>query len=282
MTNVEPPPVLGRFAAVLAFLVGSAAASAAAEPPQRVVSINLCADQLLIALADPGQIAGLSPFASDPELSVVAAQAGRFPQLDQRSEAMVALQPGLVLLGPNDRSHVRRVLAGLGLRVHEVAVVTDLASARAQVRELAALLGHPARGEPLIAEIDRAQARLAAAAAARMRTALLVERRGYVAGPQSLAAGLLREAGLRPPAGAPQGLGGFVALELLLVLRPDLLVLYEPVTAAADQGALFLAHPALAALYPPTRRLLLPRRFSLCGGPALVGALDYLTETVAR
>jgi iron complex transport system substrate-binding protein len=248
--------------------------------PQRVVSINLCADQLAVALADSSQIAGLSPFASDPELSVIAGQARALPTLDQRSETMVRLQPDLVLVGPNDRSHIRRVLTDLGLRVHEVRVIADIADARVQIREVAMLLGHPARGEALITDIDRTRARLAKLAE-RSGTALVVERRGYVAGPASLAATLLRIGGLRPPDGAPHGLGGFVSLERLLVLRPDVLVLHDPVTEAVDQGALFLSHPALAALYPPKRRLLLPRRFALCGGPALVAALDYLADVLA-
>ena len=254
----------------------------AADAPRLVASFNLCADQLVVALADPGQIVGLSTFAADPELSVVAGQAQRFPTLDQRSEATVALQPDLVLVGPSDRSAIRRVLTGLGLRVREVGLVSDVESGRAQVREVAALLGHPERGETLVAKIERAQTRLAAAAQQGSATALLVERRGYAAGPQSLAAALLRDAGYRLPEGAPGGFGGFVALEKLLVLRPDMLVLHDPVTEAADQGALFLSHPALAALYPPERRLLLPRRFALCGGPALAAALDYLAEALAK
>jgi iron complex transport system substrate-binding protein len=93
---------------------------------------------------------------------------------------------------------------------------------------------------------------------------------------------LLREAGLQPPAGAPQGFGGYVSLERLLVLRPDVLVLHGAVTEAPDQGSLFLVHPALTKLYPPARRLILPRRYALCGGPALVAALDYLTAALSR
>lgn len=269
------------------FLVGLALAAwalssgARAEAPRRVVSINLCADQLLVALADREQIAGLSAFATDPEISPVAAEARAFPVTDQRSEAAVALKPDLVLAGPLDRSALRRVLTELGLQVHEVGLVTDLSGARAQVREVAGLLGRPERGEALIAAIDAAQARLTAATRGRAGTALVVERSGYVAGQDSLAAALLRAAGLTPTPGAPPGYGGFVSLERLLVMRPDLLVLHSPITSAEDQGALFLAHPALAALYPPQRRLLLPRRFALCGGAALVAAFDYLTQALA-
>ena len=44
----------------------------AADAPRRIVSFNQCADQLVLALADPGQIVGLSPYAADPSLSVMA------------------------------------------------------------------------------------------------------------------------------------------------------------------------------------------------------------------
>lgn len=250
---------------------------ASADAPKRIVSFNLCGDQLVLALADPDQIVGLSPFARDEKLSVVAGKAGAFPKVVARSEAAVALQPDLVLAGPIDRAGIRRTLTRAGLRVVDVELVDDIAAARAQVLAFGALLGHPERGLALAEAIDRAQARLAEAALGRNTTALLVERKGYVTGPDSLAAALLRAAGFTPPAGAPQGLGGFVPLERLLMLRPDVLALYETIAAPTDQGALFLAHPALAGLYPPGRQLILPRKFALCGGPALVAALDYLT-----
>ena len=44
-------------------------------PPQRIVSLNLCADQLVLALADRGQIAGLTRNAAKPEMSAEAARA---------------------------------------------------------------------------------------------------------------------------------------------------------------------------------------------------------------
>jgi iron complex transport system substrate-binding protein len=266
---------------ILSAITLTAAPVSAADAPKRVVSFNLCGDQLVLALADPGQIVGLSPFARDEKLSTVAPQAGAFPKVVARSEAAVALQPDLVLAGPIDRAGIRRTLTRAGLRVVDVELVNDIAAARAQVLEFGVLLGHPERGRALAEAIDRAQARLAEVARGRNTTALLVERKGYVTGPESLAAALLRAAGFEPPAGAPEGLGGFVPLERLLVLRPDVLALYEAVAAPTDQGALFLAHPALAKLYPPARQLVLPRKFALCGGPALVAALDYLTARLS-
>lgn len=264
------------------FLILLAAIPAWAESPQRIVSFNLCADQLVVALADSGQIAGLSPYAQDRHLSVVAERARRFPSLDWSAEGTVALGPDLVLVGPNDRRETRRMLGRLGIPVADIALIADLAAARTQILEVAARLGHPERGEAMVRLLDAARARLAAVARATGKTALVVERGGYVDGPQSLVATLLTEAGFRPPAGAPSGYGGYMSLETLLVTRPDILVLKDPPLQAEDQGALFFTHPAVATLYPPDRRIALPTRYTLCGGPALIEALDYLADVLSR
>src|SRR5829696_6028188 len=265
-----------------ALLLLLAAVPARADEPRRIVSFNLCADQLVVALANSDQIAALSPYAHDRHLSVVAEQARKFPTLDWSAESTVALGPDMVLVGPNDRRETRQMLAALNIPVVNVELVTDIATARAQILSVAARLGHPDRGEAMVRALDAARARLAAVARPVAKTALVVERGGYVDGPQSLVATLLAEAGLRLPTGAPAGYGGYMSLETLLVTHPDVLVLKDPPRQAEDQGALFFTHPAVAALYPPQRRIALPTRYTLCGGPALVEALDYLADVLAR
>jgi iron complex transport system substrate-binding protein len=276
MTAIMPLPLL--LALTLAFVT----AAQAADAPRRVASFNLCADQLVVALADPEQIAGLSPYAADPALSVVADGAKRFRKLDWQAESTIVLQPDLVFVGPNDRSVTRRMLAAQGLRVVGVDFVTDLDSARAQIRDVAKMLGHPERGEKLVASLDAARARLAALRSATPKTALVIERGGYTQGPSSLAATLLDEAGLKSPAGSPKGYGGFIRLEKLLMLKPDIVFVKDPPSTPGDQGALYFMHPAMEALYPPERRIALPTRFTMCGGPALVAAFDYLAGELSK
>ena len=110
----------------------------------------------------------------------------------------------------------------------------------------------------------------------------MVERGGYTQGPSSLASALVAEAGLKPPPGAPAGYGGFIPLEKFLLLKPDIVFLKDPPREAGDQGALYLTHPALRALYPEERRVALPTRYTMCGGPALVAAFDYLATSLSR
>ena len=266
------------FSLIIVLILGTASA---AEAPRRVVSFNQCGDQLVLALADPAQIVGLSPYAADPTLSAVADEARAYPRLDWQAESTIALGPDLVLIGQNDRPVTKHILRAQGLRLYEIALIADLATAQRQIVDVAAVLGHPERGEKLLADLYAARARLHAAPKPPFTTALLVNRGGYTAGEHSLAAALLAEAGLKPPPGAPTGYGGYVPLEKLLMLRPDVIVLSNTPTEG-DQGSYNLSHPALEALYPPQRRIILPPRYTICGGAALVEAFDYLAELLTR
>src|SRR3954468_20964132 len=156
------------------FLLGATAS--AADAPRRVVSFNQCGDQLVLALADPVQIAGLSPYAADPSLSAVAEKAKAFPRLDWQAESTIALQPDLVLIGQNDRPVTKHILRAQGLRMYEIALLSDLDAARRQITDVAAVLRHPEPGENLLADLDAARAPLHAAPKPPFHTALLINR----------------------------------------------------------------------------------------------------------
>ena len=277
----------GRVLAVFMAFCAVLPAARASDLPKRIVSFNLCADQLLLALADPGQIAGLSPYAVDPMLSVMTDKAAAFPRLDWDTESVVNLAPDLVLAGPSTRP-IHAMLSAMGIRVVDVELIRNLTDARRQAREIGKLVGHPERGEALARQLEEAEARLAAVALKPPRSALVVQREGYREGPASLASAMLSIAGLRAPDRDSAGVGGFmsaeqggfVSLERLLTDGPDVLVLQDPPREAQDQGALFITHPALLARYGANRRVDLPERYTLCGGPPLVQGLDYLATAV--
>jgi iron complex transport system substrate-binding protein len=275
--------IIGRTIFGLTALVFMSCAPArAADVPRRIASFNVCADQLVVALADPDQIVALSPNARDPSISTIADRELPYPLLGRLAESVVPLEPDLILVGPWDRPLTQRMLRALGFRIVGIDLVNNVAAGFAQIREVAKLLGHPARGEALIADIEAARRRLAAVPRPKSSSALLVGNSGYTVGPDSLAGALMREAGLIPPPGAPSGYGGYVPLETLVMLRPDFLVLSSLIETPDGQGALYLTHPALRALYPPEKRIVLPSRFTLCAGPSLIAAFDYLAGVLTR
>src|SRR5690606_1418517 len=71
----------------------------AVENPQRVVSINVCTDQLALLLADEGQLESVSYLSQDPELSVMAAKARKMPVNYAQAEEVFLMKPDLVLAG---------------------------------------------------------------------------------------------------------------------------------------------------------------------------------------
>ncbi|MBK9079818.1 MAG: hypothetical protein IPL91_12170 [Hyphomicrobium sp.] len=79
-----------------AFVLASAEA---AEPPRRIVSLNLCTDQLLLDLVEPERIAGVSYLATDPTLSADAVRLEPFKKLKGTAEEVLALHPDLVIAG---------------------------------------------------------------------------------------------------------------------------------------------------------------------------------------
>ena len=121
-----------------------------ADPlPQRVVSINLCADELLIALADPAQIADLSTYATDPSLAFLSEEARRFRHDAGAAETVVAMAPDLVLAGRFSKRETRAALTALGYRIVELEPARSIADSVGQIRKLAALLHDVYLGQPM-------------------------------------------------------------------------------------------------------------------------------------
>jgi len=263
----------------MTLLAGLAASLApAAEPPQRIVSLNKCTDQLLLALVDPSRIASVSPIGAD-ELSFFTELRG-LPANSGRGESVLLTKADLVLAGPFE-SHVRReMLRGQGFEVIVVEPWRTLAEGREQIRSLSHRLAVEEKGEALIARIDRALAESRGAAPA-PRSVLVLQRRGYTPGNTSVLDELLRHVGLVPHT-ERLGLegGGTASLERLVADPPDYLLMADSDRAAIDQGSALLWHPALKEAIPPERRLYLPDRLTICGGPATPYAIEALAAEV--
>jgi iron complex transport system substrate-binding protein len=274
--------LLGSFAAVVLFgAMGLQAAFADALP--RIASINLCTDQLLATLADPDQILGLSPYARDPARSWDAAKARQFPLLSGEAEDVLVLKPDVVVAGRFTKRATRELLKDKGLRVAEFDPARSLDDVKKQLRQMGTLVKHPDRAEAEIAKLDAAIAHARAVALRKPLRVLAVSRRGWVSGGENLTTSLLSAVGL-VNAGGELGLkaGGYASLEAIISLRPDDLLVTDSSDFAEDEGRAFLLHPALEKFYPPAKRIVLPERLTVCGGPTLAEALDHLATELKR
>jgi iron complex transport system substrate-binding protein len=253
--------------------------------PARVVSINACADQLIYALADRAQIAALTNYAAQPDFSLhpeeIAASGIRL--IRGSAEEVIKLKPDLVLAGQFTRTATRAQLAVFGIRLETFAPAESIDAARADIRKVAALLGRPERGEALIGEIDAALRDARSTVQLRGLRLLQFRRRAYISGSGTLFDDVLAQLGL-VNAAREAGIKGTrqSSLEAVLKLRPDALVMFDGLGEPADQGAAVLHHPAIEAMYPPSRRIVIPGNQIVCGGPSLPLLLRTISAEVAR
>jgi iron complex transport system substrate-binding protein len=232
-------------------------------PAAKVVSLNLCTDQLLVLLA-ADQVAALEPLARDPALSFVAAQAAHLPQVQNDAEAVLALHPDLVLAGDFSAQTTLALLRQRGVRVVQLADADSFPAIAAQVTQLAGLLGVAARGQALVARMWRSLA----AVRKKSGTALLWQAHGWSAGPGSLGDTVLRAAGY-----TDIGTGGRVGLESLVAHPPGLLVT-ETAPRFPSMSTDLAWHPALRGI----PRRFLPPPLLICGGPFTARAVALLTQ----
>ena len=247
-------------------LAGCSAAPAVPHPnraPARVMSMNGCTDQLVLALLPRERIASVTTLARDPEYSLLAARAQTIPANRGLAEDVAGVRPDLVVASSFTPPAQLAMLRHLGF---PLLVVDDPGSPdaiRRAVRAVATAVGEEARGEALVAGMDRDLAELARAPGPPLAVAAWGEE-GLGAPTGSLADTLLTAAGARN-VGAARG-GRADSIEALLALSPSLLVREEPHFRHPGRHDDLAFHPVIARRWQ-ARTLVLPQAAVICGTP---------------
>lgn len=271
-----------RIAAFLAALVLASCTQAPvrqgaqASVRPTIVSLNPCTDAVLAEVADPGQLLAISHFSHDPEGSSMGIEtARRYRAVSGAVEEVVALQPDIVVADYFIGPAAGGALARLGIRVEQFSIDTSIAESEAQVRRLAALAGHPERGEALVARMRAALAAAAPPPGSRPVPAVVWQSGGMVPGDRTLIADLLRRTGFSQLS-AVRGLrqGEILPLETMLADPPRVILATGNLGSNENRS---LAHPALRRL-AGTRFERFPSHLLWCGGPTVIKAAERLAE----
>ena len=255
----------------------SSVAVDAPQRPQRIVSLNLCSDQYLLELADPDQIAGVSRNATNRDMSAAAAKVGKAHILSASAEEILVIEPDLILGMPAGQGSVLTALSGRNYRTVDLKNADSYSDIVEQIRVVAAAVGHPARGEALIARMNRELAALPRPG--RGRVAAYYQRRGFLTGTGTLVDDMMARVGLTNLAGKlGKPVLSTMSLEEMMVAQPDYLVVESATDRVTDQGTEMLHHPLLRDI----PRLRIPEAWTVCGGPAYVDAARSLAMQVAR
>jgi iron complex transport system substrate-binding protein len=195
------------------------AAGAACAGP-RVLALDQCADQYVLALSPRADIVGLSKRATAADSFLRAAARG-LPQRRATAEAVLAARPDVVVRYWGGEAGLMSTLKRRGMRVLSIDDAGDFTGVRANIRKVARGLGQIAAGERLIARMDLKLA--AAAGAGGGRGLYYLTSGGDTQGPGTLMDAMIRAAGFANLATRPGY--GVLSLESLTLHPPSLVAL---------------------------------------------------------
>lgn len=255
----------------------------AAGAPERVVSMNLCTDQLAMMIAEPGRLISVSYLARDPHASVMAAEAETIPINHGQAEEVFLLKPDLVLAGTYTTRTTVSLLRKLGFRVEEFAPANSLADVRANLERMGDVLGRRDAADALRADFDRRLRAISPGNGERRPTIAPYYANSYTSGRGTLVDAVISAAGLRN-LGADLGLRGTakLPLELLAMAGPDLIMLGRRRAAAPALAHEIFEHPVVRDLLASRSAAVVPDRFLVCGTPHTATAVELLFDARSR
>lgn len=229
----------------------------------RILSLDQCADQYVLALAPDADLY-LSPRADDPDAWLREEARGR-PRVRPTLETVLAVRPNVVVRSWGGDARLLRALEVRGIRVVQIGDASDLSDVRRSSLDVANALDRPAAGERLVRQMDRTllAARVAISGSERRdRSALYLTAGGFTAGRGTLIDSILGAAGYANAA----GFSGFgpMSVERLVLAPPSRFVLgffdqfradwrgagRHPVVRRAARGRVVADLPAAALTCP--------------------------------
>ncbi len=253
-----------------------ACASAAQAEPRRIVSLDYCADQFVLALADREQIAALSR-GSQRDDSYFSERAHGIRQTRGTLEEVLALRPDLVVRNWGGPWDAEQVYGRFNVPVLQVGGTPTFPEARADLLAAAQTLGHRDRGEALARDLDT---RLAHIAAVRAHAPVMyLSGGGAVAGRGTMMDAVITAAGGRNV--RTEESWAVLPLEQLVQAPPALIALgffgssRDRVNAWSPSQ-----HPALQRALSRTRTVALPPASIACEAWYAVDAAEIIAHAL--
>ena len=263
------------------------------KKPQRIISMTLGTDEMLLSLTGKSNIAALSgKIAEDAGISNIAAQAKGFTKAESNVERIISLKPDLVFAADwMDKKDLAQ-LRGAKIPVYCFKNANNIAQQEQVVAQIAHVIGEDTKGRKVVAGMNRTiayvQKKVKTLSAKQKLTVLYYDPSGgYTFGAGSVFDDIATKAGL-VNAAAKAGLGADanISKEKIIELNPDVLILptwyYDAKQSAAVQAGILASDRSLATVnaIKNKRIYLLPSKHINCVSQYLALAVEDAAKAV--
>lgn len=170
----------------------------AAASPAGIVSLDLCADQMVLKLVDRSRIKAVSNEV-DLDRNLVNGPAAGLPRLRPTIEEIIALRPAIIVKSYGGGPLLEGQLAKLGIKTVQLDYAARLTDIPATIRSAAAKLDATRKGEAVVAQFEQQVTKADAdeGHAANRPTLVYVTPGGVTSGPETLIDDVIKAAGYR-------------------------------------------------------------------------------------
>jgi iron complex transport system substrate-binding protein len=240
----------------------------AAPPPQRIMSLKICTDELLMDLVPASRIASLSYLSQEKPVLKLWPEAAHIAVNHNSLEEILAAKPDLVITLAPVSADERAMLGEGGVPLMIIPEAGNFEQIRTITRALGDAVGEHAKAEALIAGMDAKLRRLEAETPRQTMRVAGWGGGGYVPGRSGLFNAIVAAAGGSNMAGGPESYrqGGYYDVESLIAARPDLLAYGDEYIDAPSLRLDQNAHPVLTKLFA-NRRVFYSSALVGCGVP---------------
>ncbi|MFK7857670.1 MAG: ABC transporter substrate-binding protein [Granulosicoccus sp.] len=266
----------------VALLLPSVSIAAKDQSLPRVVSINLCTDQMVMLLADPVQIIGLGRLSRDAAGSVFHEAAQDYPQVDPVAEELLPLSPDLVITGPYTSRYTLSLLEELGMQVEILPIANSIEEMLANIDYMGIVLDRQERAAQIVRDVRQRLAiidlRVRALTGPKPKAAVY-DTNGYTVGNKTVRGEIMTLSGWDNVA-LGQGIEsyGVLGLEQLIALKPQALIESPYSEGTYSRGQMLTNHPAIRASGLNPMIISVPSNRTICAGPWVVDVIEQLLE----
>ncbi|MTJ83854.1 MAG: ABC transporter substrate-binding protein [Telmatospirillum sp.] len=270
-------PAVLRLAVALAFLTGATGSAAAG---MRVASTAVCADQFPLALADPGDIVGISVLGHDPAVSALAGRATTIPTLKADAETYLTAGADMVIGAEHGDTKTIVMLQRVGVQVLRVPSRNDFPEMMDQLATVGGRMGLPQAGRALADGTDRRLSAVRARTAGPPVVAAYYRPDGGSAGHGTFVDAEMRAGGYESLAShLGQSGWGRLDLETLVMHPPQAMVIAFFDRASVGISRRFTEHPAFRKMLSDVPVIAIPGAATACGNWTLVDGVEFLAAT---